>query len=140
MSFLIMKDQTSVFLVFEGFGSNPNTVTELVGISPTRSHGKGEIIQRAGRDFVAPRASWILNSPRSKSDPAEDLIEALLDLLEPHADGVRQAAEQYPSGIVIGRTSEAHRFGFNLTPTAIQRIAALNLGVDTDIYLFSNVR
>ncbi|MEO0557258.1 MAG: DUF4279 domain-containing protein [Bacteroidota bacterium] len=135
-----MEKQTSVFLAFEGFGSDPTVVTEMVGVEPTLSYGEGEVVQRAGRDFTAPRASWILRSPLEKAAAQEDLIDALLDVLEPHADGVRKATELYVGGIVVGRTSDDHHWGYHLTRRAVQRIAALNLAVDTDIYLWANAR
>lgn len=133
-----MNEEITVFLAFDGFGSDPAIVTDLVCIEPSRANGEGEVLQRAGRDFVAPRASWILRSPLPKSVQPEEQIEALLTLIEPHADGVRKAAELYNGGVLIGLMSDDRLFGFDLTREVVQRLAALSLAVTTDLYLFAN--
>lgn len=113
-------------------------MTDLVGIEPTRSHGEGEVLTRAGRDWTAPHASWVLYSPLPKSAQPEEQVEALLDILEPHAEGVRQAATLYNGGVLIGLMSDDRLFGFDLTREVVRRLAALNLALTTDLYLFAN--
>ena len=134
-----MEDQVTVCLYFDGYGDDPAVVTETIGIEPTRSYKNGdELPLKSGGTWNSHRTSWRLYSPLPKTASAEDHDLALLDRLEPHAERVRRASELYNGAVQIGLLSKDRVFGFDLGRDEVRRLAALGLGLTTDLYLFAN--
>jgi hypothetical protein len=93
-----MKTESHVgFGVYE-FGNDPSIVTGLVGFAPTKSWLTGEPWPNYPK-ATRRNAGWEFQSPLPLEAHVEEHIEALLRILEVHAQGVRKAIEQYEAEI-----------------------------------------
>jgi hypothetical protein len=126
-------DTTSVTLRFFGDDLDPDDLSRILGAEPTLSRRKGEVIpDRDGR--VAETGSWLLSSEQQSSTPLEEQIDNLFQRLTDDIEVWRQLSSAYRGDLFCGLWLESWNRGLELSPEALQRIAARGLRVGFDIY------
>jgi len=126
--------ETHVFLGIFDFGDDLDAVTAVVGLAPTRTWLRGDVVPstRAGRQT---HSRWSLHSGLPTSAPLESQLSALLAKLEPVADRVREAATRFSAVLWVAiYTSEVNPV-LTLSAEDAARVGALGLPLDFDIYL-----
>jgi len=121
--------------VFE-FGDDPQVVTDLLGIAPTKAWAAGTLMpgkagERGGR---WPHERWELVSPAGREASVEDQLLALLPLLEARADALAEASRRFEVGLACAAYFHEVNPGFRLDAALLRRIAALGLDFDFDLY------
>lgn len=125
---------------------DPDDVTALTGLTPTRSWRRGDPAARAGGP---PRrfSGWEYEPPGLRTYDTEQVITALLDRVEPYAGGITRACRMLGMRagviVVIWMRGERHSDGDVVVSTpaicyraqTVQRLAALRLAVDHDQYV-----
>jgi hypothetical protein len=107
-------------------------ISSSLGLQPTESWSKGDSgIYNPSR----PDSGWCLYSPLPRSNMRiEEHIAALLPLLEPSAEFVRELGDRYTTYLVcVGYFSESSP-SFFLSKKVVGRIAGLGLSIDCDLY------
>lgn len=108
---------------------DPDEVTALVGLAPTR-------IYRWGRpDRLGRRANaWQYSMPVMGAMITDDVVAALLDRIDPCADGIAAACRAFGlrAGITVLNDSpdRAARALVYYGPTTIQRLARLGVWIE----------
>jgi uncharacterized protein DUF4279 len=129
-----MAEAGLYFGVFE-LGQDPEVVTQSLGLIPTRTWRKGD--PTPGRpDLRRTHERWELRSPADGSKSLGEQLEALLPLLEDRRSAVQEIVSRFEAGICY----IAHLGGSNYNPELhlsaplIERLAALGLSLDLDLY------
>ncbi len=128
------SDETRVYLWVTNFGEDASVVTQLIGLEPTFIKRAGQPNQQFPKTLNRIHC-WELGSPLPPTAHINAHIDALLELLEPHAAGVKAIAELFEAGInAVVYYYEDFTPGIHLSAHAINRMAAMNLSVDFDLY------
>ena len=130
-----MPDESRTYLGVFGFGSDPSVVTDLLGLEPTQAYAKGEMHALPnGRRLPQRERAWRLEGPLPRTAHVDEQIEALLGVIEPYAEAIREAASRYEVEICCAIYYADFTAGIHLTERTVQRIGALRLSVDFDLY------
>lgn len=128
------RRDTYAYFWVQGFDCAPQEISRRLGLSPTEVQLKGEVITGNRARQVS---SWNFYSPLPRGDEVLDAhVVALLNALEPCTDAIRAASQQYETGInCVGYYYSANP-GFHFSRDTIQRLGALGLPVDFDLYSY----
>ena len=107
-------------------------LTQIIGREPTAFHAKGSSMTESS--IIRKRSIWQIDSRQPETESIETQIESLLDLLELHASGVRQAVRENDGGIQCAAYWRTSQPGFHLSSSLVERVAALGLSLDFDMY------
>jgi hypothetical protein len=125
-------DKSHVYFGVFNFDEDFATITQALGLVPSETWRKGDPATPKG---IRTHTRWSLRSPVSPSHTFQQQIRALLPLLEDHAEGVRDIARRYAAGIrCYAYYHEEYNPEVHLPADLVQRIAALGLSVDFDLY------
>lgn len=126
------RRDTYAYFWIEGFQCDPEQISHRLGMSPTEVNLKGELL--AG-NRVRDKNSWSIASPLARGDEFIDShLEALLELIAPHAPEIKAIAQECEIGInCVGYFYSSHP-GFHLSRELIQSLSVLELSVDFDLY------
>lgn len=120
---------------FRMFGPDvdPDEVTALLGIEPTRSHRFGEIRYK---DRRFEHGMWLLDSDGLETTDAESHLEYLLDRLDAARTPVKEliASGRYWTDISCSWTSRFGHGGPIFSPQILARILDLNIPLGFDLY------
>jgi len=123
---------------------DPDEVTRLVGLVPTGAYRRGDPHPHfaAGRRFSA----WTYELPPAQTYVTEEAVSALLDVIEPFADGLARACTMLGLvagvSVVIEMHGRRDGDGIQLSTAAVsysaatvRRLARLGLSVAHDQYV-----
>jgi len=125
------------FEVFE-FGQDPQVVTDLLQIEPSKAWAKGEPVQGSKRG-IRTHSRWVLESPLERSETVEEQLAALLPLLEARAAEVAEVSRRFEAGLMCACYFYETNPGFHLDSALLQRVSALGLDFDFDLYCLGSV-
>ena len=121
---------------YAGASVDPRTITEVLGMQPTRAHLKGEVVEhRATRTY--PSGLWAVQSSVDCHRPLEEHLTDLLDKLEPRAAGIRQMlrgglAPTFFCGLFM-LVDDTDGF-VRLDALVLSRISALGAALELHVY------
>lgn len=127
-------DETRLYFAVGDWGDDPELVTRLIGVTPTRVVRKGE--RRPSSPLGARHEPWALDSTLDASASFEDHLAALLDQLEINVAGTRECVRRFDAVFQCASYFDTSNPGFSLSPELVARAAALTLGFDCDLYVF----
>jgi hypothetical protein len=135
-------DRKKVSFRLTGPALDPDAITRAIGLTPSRSHRKGEARPHPSAGRTPPpwrEGLWSLCSEQGLSETGnhlEDHVVWLLDQLEPHAETLRRlSAEQgLRADVYCSYFMGQANSGFELTARTVARIAALDADFGVDIY------
>lgn len=125
--------RTTVSLRITGDMLDPEEITRLLGIEPTRCTCKGDVRRIAsGRDVIAQVGSWVLST--DTPDGLDAGIGALLGKL-PHDPAVwRDLNERYRCDMFCGLFMQDSKEGAELQPQVLSMLVDRGLRLGLDIY------
>ena len=131
------NQQRAYFTVAGEF--DPEDVSRIVGVPPSRSWKKGEINPKTGFERNASR--WSLDSRLSSSEPLEAHVRDVLQQLLANAAGYTAVAESYGGVMQLVGYFYTSYPGFGLAKAEINDLSTLGLQLDCDFYyLYSTER
>jgi Domain of unknown function (DUF4279) len=118
-----MSAGNSVYFLVSSETFTLDELIHLVGIAPTRIWERGTLRCLE----ICPVAK--------KSGEVEDKLKALLEVLWPFKQRIRELAEVTDTGIhIVYHGYKEEMCGISLDTETLQRLAELNLGVDIDLF------
>ena len=126
-----MTNNESTFSVGFRFGApdlDPDKISSLLGLQPSRSYRTGELRplkhgRFAGQSFPQRIGVWLLDSPLPGKAEAEEHLVWLLDQLEPRMAEVHQVIESgAKADFYLGLITECGQGGCILTPELLRRL------------------
>lgn len=121
-----------VFFAVFGFGDDPAVVSRAMGVEPTKAWIKGEPTGQ-GRG-IQTHNRWVLQSTLPLAEPIEAHFENLLPPLEARREAVADVRTRFKARLAVAAYWREVNPSFRLSASVVQRIAALGLGVDFDLY------
>ncbi len=132
-----MAERRDVYAYFwvEGFDCACEDISAQLNIAPSTVRRIGDLWP-SGQ--VVRTNCWQFLSPLARGESfIQEYLEALLPALEARATVVRSLASRYSAGINCVGYFYGSNPGLHLSATLIERIAALRLAVDFDIYNYN---
>lgn len=130
----LTKQVWAVSISLHGETIDPGTVTEILGIQPTRSHRRGDPI---GARTQATRTAhyWSLQSPLREDASLDAHVAWLVAQLEPHAKFIREyGVRGEQARLCIGCFLTGDQGGFTLREDILATVALLGMSLYVDIY------
>ena len=125
------KDIAKVEVGLTGDGMEPDEVTKIVGLSPTRSFRKGERVSKRGIERVQPWSLWALEA---EGEDVEATVRVLLTQLEGRLDAwnlvIKETKAQ--ASVSIWWEPEGGQGGFTISSDLMRRLT--EFGERVDIY------
>jgi Domain of unknown function (DUF4279) len=129
-----MHSEISTYFRLTG-AFNPDEITAVVGIAPTKTH-------RAG-DLISPRATmryqnnvWRLDSSLDQSCDLEDHIKDVLERLQPGGAALINLCTQYAASIECVISSYGgDRPAIAFSRDLLKQVTALNAEIGVDLYV-----
>ena len=118
-------------------GVEPERVTQLLGLTPTKSIRKGEPrVGRSGRRYAdQPDHIWLLEEERASSGELSVALAKLLRDLGPRAEQLRAVASEARVDVFVGVFPLEANLGLSLDSAVLLDLGRLHLNVELDIYL-----
>lgn len=110
----------------------PELVSAAIGISCDRCWRIGDL--RPKTIIKEKQNGWILDSGLPRTATLDEHINALLSILEPRADSVRQLSVASTVELSCVVYSD-HNPGLSFDASVIAKIARLGAGLDIDLYI-----
>jgi hypothetical protein len=131
---LIQEYKTYAYFSVKGFDCDYTEITKVMGIEPSRAHNKGSSHSKTPQ-IKRKTSVWALYSSKPETEVFLDShIESVLHLIEPKRERIKELASKYYVGIqCVGYYTNANP-GFHMSAELIQRVAALGLWMDFDLY------
>jgi hypothetical protein len=127
-----MSKPSRVLFAVDEFGSDPNVVTDLIGLAPTGTAA-------FGWSSLPTETTWFVKLPEPVPEELDEHIATLLRMLESHGEGVRRVSSRFHARIEIHlddrdwispRDPEGSRSGsFELRPELTAAASRLGLGI-----------
>ncbi|WP_080846154.1 DUF4279 domain-containing protein [Cytobacillus gottheilii] len=136
-------DRTKIMVYFKLYADvfPIETVTERLGISPTRSFKKGDIIKRVSKDLDHKRdySAWIVSTGYQESLDVGEVLEQIMLQLQHQTETINELKREFELecrfAIVI-EMNDGYTPGFHLNLPVIE--FANSIGADFDIDLYAN--
>lgn len=127
------RPTTVVKFWLEGDDLRPDEITAALGTAPFRAWAKGDPLPN-GR----PRRSgaWALAPGCSRDEDFAAQLQRLLDHLDALPPILHEFVRRFDAGISVGYSAGAsnRNFGFHVDRRTVERLAALRLSLDLDLY------
>ena len=140
-----MESRVRAYFALFGFHEDPEEISQIVGIAPSRTQRAGEPISIA-RDHpslfrdAAPLVkvnSWVLDSGLDPSADVASHVRALLDHLEPVRDVLARLAERYDAVFnCIVESYGGDRPAICFDNDIVKAVGQYNAALDVDLYVF----
>lgn len=128
---MINPDYT-IYLLVTGYGDDPATVSDAVGLAPSATWVRDEPFSEAFPAARRLRSQWMLASGLPADALFRDHCQALLAQLEPRAAPLRDAATRWHVALVVGQFFHHGDPALYLDASIVQRFAALGLETSFD--------
>jgi hypothetical protein len=132
-----MAERSDVYSYFwiEGFDCPCEDITAQMQLTPSRTARKGTLRENG---LVEKRDFWEFHSPLKRGEHLiQESLEALLPVLESRIEEVLNLSSRYRTGINCVGYYYGSNPGLHLAAELIQRISALQLSVDFDLYNYA---
>jgi pyruvate formate-lyase activating enzyme-like uncharacterized protein len=128
-----MASEVSAAYVLTRFGCEPDQISEILGIQPTKAWKKGELI---GKSILRRKQNgWELKIQIPDSEDLDEHITELLKKLSPAWEKVINLNQLYYAEIsCVVYSYEAQGPGLHLDKKTLKQMAELNAEVDLDYY------
>ena len=111
----------------------PESIADALGVRPTQLHRKGDPVSKRSK-ALRTKHCILIESSLPTSQPLEDHLVALCDVLEPVASELAAMNARCEYDIFCGFGSGNGQGGFTLSPKLLARLAALPIELVVDLY------
>ena len=116
-------------------GYEVGSITESLGLEPTRWYLKGTPVSLQLPDTLRQHSVWLLQPSLDPSQSLEDHLERILEILEHRTAGVTSLIERGCSvEIVCSVSSESGQAGTVLSASLLRRLADQRIDVLLSLY------
>jgi hypothetical protein len=131
-----MKTENKVFLRVHEFDCPIEDISNELGIKPTKSWLKDELIPNREGDIRRKQSTWEYQSQLNPLDSVEKHIVAILKLFELKKEKLIKYSQEYETEMsIVIYEYESPNVGFSLEKQMIQKISSFGLVLDVDVYV-----
>jgi hypothetical protein len=120
-----------------GDSFEPDRITELLGLTPTRFGRKGEARSSPrGNVNLPPRKNsfWLFTSPLPDHTPLQEHLLWIIDQVEPKQEVLRELANEYKVQFICGFSSENGQGGCTFDSALLNRLSSFGIPLVLDLY------
>ncbi len=129
----MINPDLAIYLLITGYGDDPAPVTDLLGLTPTHVWRRGDAFCEDVPEARRLRSQWMLASGLPAHEAGFGAhARALLEMLEPRAEAVQRAAQQWQVSLVVGSFFHHGDPALYLDEDVLTRLAALGLEASFD--------
>lgn len=111
-------------------------ITQIVGVSPSESYEKGELISKRSRlPKYREESGWFIESGLSSSIPIEEHLQKIAEFIDDHLPALQSLTAECDIGIYCNFTICSGQGGFVLDNEVLHKL--LRLPIDLWVDLFS---
>ncbi|MGE0056523.1 MAG: DUF4279 domain-containing protein [Dehalococcoidia bacterium] len=126
-------DETRATLTLQGADLDPEELTRLMGVTPTRSHRRGDLIG-AGREETRPSGDWVLEVNVRAPEETDAVLSKLFAML-PESDAAwAELNSRYQVSLHLMMVAKAWNRGFQLSTPLLQEVARRGLALTFEVY------
>lgn len=126
-------DEAMATLSLQGDDLDPQEVTDLLGVTPHKSHRKGEPISK-WRDDQHAHGAWSYEVRLKAPDGPDAALSQLLAMLPSDLELWASLTQRYQARVDLALVVKAWSRGFDLPAPVIQQLAARGLAVWCEVY------
>jgi len=130
-----LPDECGVTLAIYGDDLDPDEITHLLGVRPTRAHRQGDRPKPDSR-FSFPQGAWFLERRGTAPVGPDELTNAVLDLLPTDPERWRPIWDRFDIQVCYRLHFSGWNKGFALPRELVARIAAIGALMSLDIYAY----
>ena len=134
-----MENETYAYFAIVGSGDHKR-ISETIGIQPTSAFTEGSPIP--GRPVKYSATKWRIDSTIERNYPLHDCLEDHVENVVSQVEKIKNKLDllgpEYEKYIQCVAYYEGSNLGFWLSSKILQRIAALNIGIEFDLYSLSD--
>jgi Domain of unknown function (DUF4279) len=132
-------DESSVSLRFFGNDLEPDTITTILGVCPTKSYRKGDVFRGKKYDYIQKIGSWRYHHTRRCAEISlEEQLNSLFDLIAVDLDVWRDLTTKFKADLFCGLWLKEWNRELDFSPAILMRIAERGLRISLDIYCESD--
>jgi len=131
------KDAVQVSFRIGDDNLEPDKITMALGIKPSFSHKKGDIIPGMAKPYKRPSGLWGVDSPLPSNADVSSHLTAILNIIEPKLPQLKKIQQQgYGMDIAVGCIYDSNRQSetFTLPANLVQRLGKLGVEIYFTIY------
>jgi hypothetical protein len=120
-----------------GDSFEPDKITEMLGLTPTRFGQKGDLRNSTRVNVkLPPRKSsfWLFSSPLPDHAPLQEHLRWIIDQLEPKREVLGKLAKEYKVQFICGFSSENGQGGCTFDSALLIRLSSFGLPLVLDLY------
>jgi Domain of unknown function (DUF4279) len=129
-------DESGVKLALYGDDLNPDVVTDLLKVKPTRSFKRGYRLKPTSRPM--PHGAWFLEVRGKSPDGPEVLLRNLLTMLPASENVWKEIKARYKAQIRFGLHMSGWNKGFEISSTLVRRLGNMGVDLEFDIYAYGD--
>lgn len=130
----VKADECSVSLQFWSEDLIPDEVTYLLGINPTRSSKKGDVVRSPTCEQIRKFGLWLYSVNKFPVGSLEAQINILFDKLTANIDVWRELSTRFEADLLFGLNLEQSSSVLNFSQQTLQRIRERSLSISLDLY------
>lgn len=127
-------DECSVSLQFFGDDLDPDAITKILSIHPTKSCRKGDIFRGKVYDRIEQTGKWLYSVKRRKGISLEEQINKLFDQLPLAPEVWLELTTKFQANLFCGLWLKRWNCEFDLFPETLKKIAEKGLSIGFDVY------
>jgi hypothetical protein len=127
-----LVDEARLTLGIYGSDLEPTEISNLLGCAPTSAHRRGDLRREGLTPW--PQGAWLLSIEGKSPTGPDELVGLLLGRLPQNSAIWEQLRGEYSVRLSFGIFVVRWNSGFELSPTSINRLAAIGGQVGIDIY------
>ncbi len=130
-------DLTADLIIWD-FECDPSEITRNIGIDPTTTWIKGDVIRKDPNGINPPmvqkNTGWMLSSQLPKTTNAEAHADWIINQLRLHEDKVKAITKKYDSLLQISGDQTDYHVGLSMSRTLLDHLREFNLRLDFSIH------
>ena len=132
-----MPDEIRVQLSLTGFAHDPRKLTEIIGLTPSKTWVAGEPVERSKRTYESN--GWRVTAPQ-RVDEVEAGVDALFDHLAPRWENLRNVSRECRVELGVVVYAERQVPAIHFRDDQIRQLTELSAKIDVDVYCLGDAR
>jgi hypothetical protein len=129
-------DECRATLAIYSDNLDPDTVSKMLGCSPSHAHRKDD--RRKATSVPFKSGAWFLTVESRAPEGPEEAISKLLGRFPETPEFWQPIVDQYNVSIRVGIHTSGWNRGFGLSPNILAKVGRIGVAIDFDLYFYGD--